>query len=309
MMEFLIETRDYGGVGRGLTTGIANVCVETGQLARNQARMVAALDAFAAEGVNLALFPEYGLSGICLPEDPDTPAYLERANLQAQLPWLRETVAPYLAGGMEYIAVNGMAPDGCGGFYNVTLVMDDSGRIELEPSRTYRKTFLPGLEKKLAVSGVNDRLVLDTPYGRMGFLTCYDICFPQLITELVYDEHVDILVVLSAWRRQGKREYPGLDVREDWIYQRQWETLLPALAYQYQVWLLAANAVGPHAEAGSDYCGCSGIWAPSGLELMKGSDSRESLLILKNMDIRRALDIERLSFSCVAYYSETRGCV
>lgn len=285
--------------GSGLfSAGIANITPETGQLARNQDRILAALDAFAGEGVNLALFPEYCLSGAFRPDRDGTAADMAGASLSALQPWLEDRVAPYISGPLKYVVVNAPEPDGRGGYYNTTLVVDGSG-VSPDREKTYRKTFLPGAEQETMASGLNDSLVVDSPWGRMGFLTCYDICFPQPVTELVYTRSVDILVVPAAWRRQGKRSYPGTGIFETNFYQRQWEMLLPALATQYQVWVLAANGVGPHAIPGTDYCGGSGIWAPSGLSLMAGSDRQEELLVARGLDIRAGLDMERASFGCV----------
>ena len=36
---------------------------------------------------------------------------------------------------------------------------------------------------------------------------------------------------------------------------------------------------------GLNFCGCSGIWAPSGINQIKGSDIKEELIILHNVDI------------------------
>jgi len=72
--------------------------------------------------------------------------------------------------------------------------------------------------------------------------------------------------------------------------------ILPTLAFQNQVWVMAANAVGPHSLDGLDYCGGSGIWAPSGINMIKGSDTEEELLILHNIDIVQEVEAERKDY-------------
>ena len=72
--------------------------------------------------------------------------------------------------------------------------------------------------------------------------------------------------------------------------------LLPSLACQNQVWVMAANAVGPHSLDGLDYCGGSGICAPSGINMIKGSDTKEELLILHNIDIAHEVEAERKDY-------------
>lgn len=305
-MAITLQKKYYSADTRGFTAGIANITPETGHLIANQKRILSALDTFSAEKVNLALFPEYCLSGGFRADTGRCGVHMADAALDRLLPWLEKEVRPYISDTLRYVVVNGPLPDGSGKFYNTTLVMDRS-TTALSPGRIYRKTYLPGSEKKDMVSGLNNSLVIDTPYGRMGFLTCYDICFPQLLTDLVFTRGIDILVVPAAWRRQGERKYPGMNIRETGFYQRQWEMLLPALATQYQIWILAANGVGPGAEPDTDYCGRSGIWPPSGINLILASDREEELLVLKNMDIRGALCTERADFGCVADFHRVRS--
>ena len=301
------SSEEYGlpDKNEGFTAGIANICPQTGHLFANQERMIDALDIFSAEGVNLALFPEYGLSGAFWDDRERCAAHMADATLDRILPWLEEKVRPYINDTLKYVVVNGPVPDGSGKFYNTTLVMDSSG-ASLSHDQTYKKKFLPGAEKEHIVSGLDDFLVLDTQWGRMGFLTCYDICFPQPLTDLVYNRGIDILVVPAAWRRQGVRAYSGMGIHDSEFYHRQWEILLPALATQYQIWILAANGIGPHAKPNTAYCGRSGIWSPSGINLILGSDQEEELLILKNIDIQTALKVERADFGCVEDYQKVQ---
>lgn len=304
-MAMTLRKKTYTDNGQGLTVGIANIIPEKGSLSANRDRMLKSLDVFAGQGVNLAIFPEYGLSGAFWEDRTACLDYMAGACLDRQIPWLETRVLPYIGPDLEYIVVNGPVSDGRGWFYNTTLVMDRSGAA-LAPDRTYRKTFLPGSEKRHIRPDPEDILVMDTHYGRMGFLTCYDICFPQPLTRLVFECEIDILVVPAAWRRQGDRTYPGMNIREKHFYQRQWEMLVPALATQYQIWVMAANGVGPRSIPGTDYCGRSGIWAPSGINMILGSDREEELLVLGNIDIRGALDMERADFGCVKDYRAIR---
>ncbi len=59
---------------------------------------------------------------------------------------------------------------------------------------------------------------------------------------------------------------------------------------------MAANTVWPHSLDGLDYCGGSGIWAPSGINMVKGSDTKEELLILHNIDIVHEFKAERKDY-------------
>ena len=55
-----------------------------------------------------------------------------------------------------------------------------------------------------------------------------------------------------------------------------------------QVWTFACNAVGTHGVSGVTFWGGSGIWAPSGLNLIQASHINEELLIVHNLDIEGA---------------------
>lgn len=287
----------YSDQNSHLSMGIANTNSATADLEANKAGIISALETFSAQKVNMAVFPEYCLSGYFWESENECRLFMKNATLDRLKPWLDQLVKTFINDTLQYIVVNGLVKtkEDKTRFYNTTLVLDRDGYC-LTPDRTYRKTFLPGLEKEYIASGRNDTLVLDTAHGKFGFLTCYDICFPQLVSELVYVHGVDTLVVTAAWRKQGERVYPGLDIHETAYYQFLWEKLLPSLAFQYQVWVVAANAVGPHSLDGLDYCGKSGIWAPSGITMIQGSDSEEELLILHNIALNEEISTERDTF-------------
>lgn len=295
--SFKIHELFYSDQNSHLSVGIANINSVKADLASNQAKILSALESFSAQKVNMVVFPEYCLSAYFWESENECRPFMENTTLDCLAPWLDTLVQTFINDTLQYIVVNGLVKTKQDKikFYNTTLVLDRDG-YNLAPNRTYRKTFLPGLEKNYITSGVNDTLVLDTAYGKLGFLTCYDICFSQMASELVYSHQVEILVVTAAWRKQGERIYPGLGIQETTYYQFLWEKFLPSLAFQHQVWVVAANAVGSHSLEGLDYCGRSGIWAPSGINMIQGSDSDEELLILHNIALKEDIAAERESF-------------
>ena len=59
----------------------------------------------------------------------------------------------------------------------------------------YRKTILvPGLEAMLAVKGNDDAPMINTPYGRLSALICYDNDFPSFVREKVGKAGADLLI-------------------------------------------------------------------------------------------------------------------
>ncbi len=263
------------------------------------------MDQFLSQKVNIAIFPEFCLSGYFYEPESDCQTFMENTTFEKLGAWLNDLTARYINDTLQVIVLNGLeeAPTDQGWFYNTTLLLDKNG-YSLAPEQTYKKTFLPSFEKIFCKSGVNDALVVETSWGRFGVLTCYDICFAPLITDLVYNYKIDGLIVTAAWRKQGKRTYPELGIKDSAYHQTQWEMILPALAAQNQIWIMASNSVGPHSIKDLDYCGRSGIWAPSGINMILGSDSEDQLLILHNIAIQGTLSNERDPFGVLRDYSQ-----
>ncbi len=150
----------------------------------------------------------------------------------------------------------------------------------------YDKIFLTPLEKLYFARGNDQRLVLDTQWGRLGVVICYDIAFVELGKRYAFEDEVDVIITLSAWRSEAKREYPMLNIKMDNYYQFIWGLMQSALAAHNQVWSIGANYAGIYDKSGGRFCGESGLWSPSGIRLVKASESEEELLIIRNIEIR-----------------------
>ncbi len=160
----------------------------------------------------------------------------------------------------------------------------------------YDKAVAAGIENRYLRGGGGRRLVLETEWGRLGFLTCYDLCFPALLQGYHLVDQVDAIVLTAAWRGPASRRYPGLGLEETNYYGRLWEMLIPAQAAVSQTWFFAANAVGIHAISGATYWGGSGVWAPSGLPLLRAAHDVEELLVLRHIPLRTEGRRERVDF-------------
>jgi len=117
------------------------------------------------------------------------------------------------------------------------------------------------------------------------------------VLEYARIDKVDAIMELASWRALAFRDYPGMNVGTDTYYGALWETLLPARAATNQIWIIACNAVGRHGITGAEFWGGSGIWAPSGLNLLRASHVNEELLIIHNVDIRGQRERERDDFN------------
>lgn len=127
--------------------------------------------------------------------------------------------------------------------YNTVLLIDDKGNI----AGKYRKTHLfptERLENGGWVTPGNEVVVVNTPIANIGLICCYDGDFPELSRACVING-AEIIVRPSAFLRTFEI----------------WDLTNKARAYDNQIYVLAANAVGPDA-MGNNYFGHSMIVSP-----------------------------------------------
>lgn len=129
----------------------------------------------------------------------------------------------------------------------------------------YRKTHLFGIdvpgqvtfdESRFMRAG-NELVVVETPVGRLGHSTCFDLRFPELYRRLTFEGNAHILAVPSAFTMETGRDH--------------WETLLRARAVENQVYVIAPNQCGKHAPGLRTY-GRSMIVDPWGIPLAIAPD-------------------------------------
>ena len=80
---------------------------------------------------------------------------------------------------------------------------------------------------------------VDTPFGRLGLTTCYDLRFPEMYQILRFDLGAEVLLVPSAFTVPTGTAH--------------WETLLRARAIETQCYVLAAAQAGRHSEGRESY--------------------------------------------------------
>ena len=302
--RFEIVERSYGDGHDGLSIGLANIHAAVPDVEANKDKVLRVARLFAERGVDYAIFPEFCLSGYFWDERERCREYMATAVTEEHVGWIESELEPLLGdGGLEGIVLNNLRHAGAGRYYNSSFVVD-GGRDYLADESTYDKVFLPGIEREYTTTGRDDRLVLDTRHGRLGFTSCYDYLFSALIREYAMVDECDAIIQLASWRAEATREYAGLNVRTRHYYADLWDKVIPAASATNQVWTFACNAVGEHGITGARFCGGSGIWAPSGLCLLQGSRTHEELLIVHNLDIAGARDDEQDDFDYAVDFKE-----
>lgn len=152
--------------------------------------------------------------------------------------------------------------------FNAHIIVNSNGDVVA----VYRKIHLfdvevPNgpvlLESRFTLPGAT-MVCCDSPIGRLGLTTCYDLRFPELYQRLVFDHGAKILLVPSAFTVPTGMHL-GMGYRAQ-IYlfmvhlfvnpssgEAHWEVLLRARAIETQSYVIAAAQAGQHNEKRKSY--------------------------------------------------------
>jgi predicted amidohydrolase len=111
-------------------------------------------------------------------------------------------------------------------YFNTSILINPKGDV----IGSYRKIHLfryGSQEGKLLTRG-SEITVVETPFGKVGLSTCYDLRFPELYRKQV-DLGAEILLVTSAWPHQRLEH---------------WKLFNVARALENQCYLISSNCVG-----------------------------------------------------------------
>ena len=188
------------------------------------------------ERVDVACFPEQVLSGF-VPDDRIASAAVERDG--PELDRLGEA-----AEAADLDVLVGYVEDD-DALYNAAAYLRGDGRRAV-----YRKRHLWGGERDLLEPG-DSVVTTETPLGRTGLLTCYDLNFVAESATLV-DKRVDALLVVGAW--------PA-------THSDNWRLLVRARALDGVRWAVGTGRTGRRDVDGApvtDYTGRSLVARPDG---------------------------------------------
>ena len=203
--------------------------------------------AAANQGARLIIFPEMFLTGYNigdavfeLAEPPDGPGAQKAAAIA------QEANIALLYGYPEKFDA---------GVYNSAILIDRNAKV----LANYRKTHLFGPEEnRLFQAGKS--LVLTRLEGlTIGILICYDVEFPEAVRALT-NAGAHLIAVPTALMKP---------------YCRIAETVVPARAYESQVFVAYVNRIGR--ERNMTYCGLSSITGPDGNPLLKKGPGEEGV--------------------------------
>lgn len=158
-------------------------------LAGNQRMIVQAVTEATSSGADILVLPELATSGYVF----HSRAEVDSCALAATDPLLAQW-ADAIHGAS--VVVCGFAERGeDGALYNSAAVVDASG-----VRAVYRKAHLWDREQLFFTPGAAPAPVVETPFGRIGVLVCYDLEFPEY-TRQVALAGADLVAVPTNWPR------------------------------------------------------------------------------------------------------------
>ena len=208
-------------------------------------------------GGNLIVFPEYFMTAYT--ESGQT--YVSSAqNLEDSfVSQMQELASRYEIWTLFGINEKSPSPKGqkC---YNTLVLLDGRGNIQ----GSYRKTHLFDAfnwkESETTLAGDSFFEPVDTPFGKLGLATCYDLRFPEVARHAAL-KGAEIFIYPAAWV-QGKGKA------------RQWKTLLTARAIENGMYVIGCSQYVP-----DKYIGQSLACNPFGEIIAEGGMQEELILV------------------------------
>lgn len=149
--------------------------------------------------------------------------------------------------------------------YNTTVFLNRSGDL----LQAYRKTHLYDAfnykESDQIIPGSKAPDIVETEFGKVGMLVCYEVRFPEISRQLAL-KGADFLFIPSAWVAGAMKE-------------DHWQTLLRTRAIENTVYVFASNQVN------NIFSGRSMIIDPMGV--IMASAGEEESLIISEIDLDR----------------------
>lgn len=156
-------------------------------------------------------------------------------------------------------------------YKNTTFLINREGKIEGDYSKMH---LYNDMDENIAFENGSKIEVYNTEMGKLGFMICYDIRFPELARSYAL-KGADALIVVSDFPE------PRLD---------HWKTLLKARAIENQMYVVACNRVGKSPMG--TYFGHSLIINPWGEILNEGGNEQE--ILVGDVDFKESKDVRSL---------------
>ena len=240
--------------------------VRPGDVDANRAAMRAGIDEAVAAGARLIVLPELWSTSFL--EDFGASVLERAAAAEQELAELSERHSLLVVGSSLEADADQV--------FNTARVVQRGKCIG-----SYRKMhlFSPNMEHRHHARGETP-CVVDTEFGRLGVLICYDLRFPEL-ARFYFNASVEILVVPGQWPEARAQH---------------WRTLLRARAIENEFYVIGCNRTGQEASLRNgdtmSFPGDSRIVDPTGEVLATGSG--DSGAVVASIEPRKVRTMRRI---------------
>lgn len=212
-------------------------------------------------GASVAVLPENLLA---MPADPRELVGMAKIDTPRAVDDLKDWAARHgiwlVAGTLPFVPAD---PDSTDRVASRSLVIDANGEVVAHYDKIHLfDVVLPDGEsyRESATFVAGERpVVVETPAGRLGMATCFDLRFPELFAHLA-TAGADWFCLPSAFTRATGQAH--------------WHVLLRARAIENSAWMVAAAQVGRHADGRETY-GHSLVVDPWGLVLEDAGEAAD----------------------------------
>ncbi len=251
----------------------AQIDIQLGDKADNLRKAIDCCRAAADQGARIVIFPELTLTGYNFADHAAIPRLAESVPGPATSE-IRRTCRD-----LDILVLFGLIERAESEFYNSAVLVDRRGVAGI-----YRKIHLPYLgSDRFLTPGNLPFTVCQTPYGRLGWIICYDGSFPECARVLAL-QGAEMVVLCTNWP-----DDPDSACSREHVSR--------ARAVENHVYYLAVNRVGE--ERGVRFLGRSLFVDCDGSTLAEGAADREEI-IYADVDLDRARD-RRIVFEAGKY--------
>jgi predicted amidohydrolase len=243
------------------------VSLRVGEVARNRATVLEAIFSAAGAGASVIVVPELAPSGYVFESPAEARAAAEPADGPTVTGWAAAAASRgvVIVGGFDELGADGQLCN--------SAVLADPGGVRA----VYRKAHLWDAESDFFTPGTAPPPVVDTAFGAIGVMICYDVEFPEWVRAPAL-AGADLLAVPTNWPAEpvppGERPNVVLNVQ--------------AAAFANRMFIAAACRVGP--ERGVSWVGGSIVAGPDGYPVAGPAGRDDPELVIADCDLARARD-------------------
>ncbi len=237
--------KDTNVLKNKITAGVVQFDIKKGQIENNLDAVFEALDTLAMHQVSLAVLPEMFSCSF------------DNENLKQHCLETDKTVERLCCFSQKHkMAIAGSLPFKKGNrIFNTSVFIDTDGSLKSK----YGKIHLFRLTREDKFYKAGDQVrVVDSSLGRIGFMICYDLRFPELARSL-FLQGAQIIVVSAQWPESR---------------QMHWEILTRARAVENQLFMVCSNRTGK--EGDLEFSGGSIVLDPFGTVLVKAGEKENT---------------------------------